>query len=303
MPQTKSALLTEVIGELSSLGTGQPASADQIAFVESRIVPIISELSTGRIITIANIEAIPDYAFPDLVRIVAEECAPKFRRATDKDKLAAARASLGQLARLDRTSSTALVRFVLERLDALGGTTAAVDATAVNDALQSVLDDLSARRIITIANPGAVTSAAQPHIVTLAAARVFPKAATPQDIAVAEQRLRDIVRLDRAASPFVVAVLEQLQILGAGSTPFDATSVQASVQSFLDELTARDVIYVADMEEIEGTGGQRHPGFNDLARYIAANLSAQPIATIQFAEDRLSQLSRPPTPTLKAHRL
>lgn len=119
MAQNKAALIQEVIAELSALASGQSASADDIAFVESRVAPIVDELSKGRVITIANIEAIPDYAFPDLVRIVAEECAPKFLRPTDKAKLDAARSNLARLARLDRSASP-FVLAVLEQLEVMG---------------------------------------------------------------------------------------------------------------------------------------------------------------------------------------
>lgn len=196
MPQTKSALIQEVVGELSALGLGQPANADQIAFVEARVAPIIDELSKGRVITIANIEAIPDYAFPDLVRIIAEECAPKFLRPTDRAKLEAARANLTRLA-----------------------------------------------------------------------------------------------RLDRSASPFVLAVLEQLEAFD-GSQALDATAVAGRIPAFIAELAERNVIYVADMAEIEDAGGGKHPGFNDFAKYVAANLASPPLyPVIQFAEGRLRQLA------------
>jgi hypothetical protein len=197
MAQTKAALIQEVVAELSALGSGQSASADDIAFVEARVAPIVDELSKGRVITIANIEAIPDYAFPDLVRIVAEECAPKFLRPTDKAKLDAARASLTRL-----------------------------------------------------------------------------------------------TRLDRSASPFVLAVLEQLDAFGASSPTLDATAVAGRIPAFIAELAARNVIYVADMDEIESSGGDKHPGFNDFAKYVAANLASPPLyPVIQFAEGRLRQLA------------
>ncbi len=197
MAQTKAALIQEVVAELSALGSGQSANADQIAFVEARVVPIVSELNRGRAVTIADIEAIPDWAFPDLIRIVAEECSPKFLRPTDKAKLDAARASLMRLARLDRT-----------------------------------------------------------------------------------------------ASPFVLAVLEQLDAFGASSPTLDATAVAGRIPAFIQELAQRGVIYVADMDEIEGAGGDRHPGFNDFAKYVAANLATPPLyPVIQFAEGRLRQLA------------
>lgn len=166
MAQTKSALIQEVVAELSALASGQSASADDIAFVEARVAPIVDELSKGRVITIDNIEAIPDYAFPDLVRIVAEECAPKFLRPTDKAKLDAARASLAQLAHLDRTASP-LVLAVLERLDALKASTPAIDATAISGRLPRILADLAARNVIYIPDVGTVEDDAHPAFVAL----------------------------------------------------------------------------------------------------------------------------------------
>lgn len=197
MPQTKSALIQEVVAELSALGSGQSANADQIAFVEARIAPIVDELSKGRIITIANIEAIPDFAFPDLVRIVAEECSPKFLRPTDKAKLDAARASLAQLARLDRSASP-LVLAVLERLDALKASSPAVDATAVSGRLPRILADLATRNVIYIPDVATVEDDAHPAfdaLVDYVAGRFAPQLAGMKDEA--EGRLRTIQRIGK----------------------------------------------------------------------------------------------------------
>lgn len=199
MAQTKSALIQEVVGELSALGSGQSASADDIAFVESRVAPIIDELSKGRVITIANIEAIPDFAFPDLVRIVAEECAPKFLRPTDRAKLDAARASLAQLARLDRATSP-LALAVLERLDALKAGSPSIDATAVSERLPRILADLAARNVIYIPDVSTVEDDAHPAFVALVdfvAGSFAPQLAGMASDA--EGRLRVIQRIGKGA--------------------------------------------------------------------------------------------------------
>ena len=47
MTQTKFALIQEVIAELRRLGSGQPADADDLAFVEPRIAPIVDDLGLG----------------------------------------------------------------------------------------------------------------------------------------------------------------------------------------------------------------------------------------------------------------
>jgi hypothetical protein len=114
--------------------------------------------------------------FADLVKVVAERVAPFFGRPTDAATLQAAEARLGQSYRLDRTLWTAFERAVLERLDALGADTNAIDGTAVAGLVQEVLDDLAGRRVTTIANEAAISSAQRPHVVTLVAARCLPKA-------------------------------------------------------------------------------------------------------------------------------
>lgn len=206
MTQTKAALISEVVAELSALGSGQAATADDIAFIETRLVPIIDELRAARIITITNIEAIPDYAFPDLIRIVAEECSPKFLRPTDQARLDAAKLHLARIA-----------------------------------------------------------------------------------------------QLDRAGAAFALAVLEQLEALGASSPTIDAVMVTGRVPAFLSELATRGVIYLPDVATVEGSPGLPHPAFNDLAKYVAANLAAPPLyPVIAFAEGRLRQLTQDgPWPVLK----
>jgi hypothetical protein len=199
MTQTKADLTREVVAELGALGSGQAApNADDVAFIESRIVPIIDELRVARIITIASVEAIPDYAFPDLVRIVAEECSPKFHRPTDKEKLNEAKLHLARIAQLNRTGST-----------------------------------------------------------------------------------------------FTLAVLEQLEAMNAATPTIDAVMVTGRVPAFLSELATRGVIYLPDVETVEGAGtGIQHAAFNDLAKYVAANLASPPLyPVIAFAEGRLRQLT------------
>src|SRR5215207_1634566 len=116
MSQTQAQLITSVLEDLSAIGIGESVAAADTTLVTKRYTTAVSDLTARRIYTVTNTNAIADEAFPHLVRIVAELCAPSFGRETKVDLIGASEAALADIARLSRTSSyDAVTVEVLER--------------------------------------------------------------------------------------------------------------------------------------------------------------------------------------------
>jgi hypothetical protein len=247
MSYTSVQTIKEVLRELSVLDATDAVSAEDSARVSDLLVPVALDLSTRRIVAIADTNAVPDLYFRGFIEVLAQHAAARFGKERDDAKLAAAEARLAAEYRLDRTLP-ALTKAVLERLEALGLSTPAIDAVSVDAVTQSVIDDLAARRIAVLV---AVGSQQFPHVVTLVAARLQPKSATAEMLAGAEEKLREIDRLSRTAgSGFSRSVLERLEALGAGTSTVDTAVVTDAVQSVLDDLSARRVITIASQASI-----------------------------------------------------
>ena len=126
----------------------------------------------------------------------------------------------------------------------------------------------------------------------------FGRPTKQQNLLAAEARLRELSRLNRGASPFVLAVLEQLEIFGSGRNVVDAQAVAGRIPGILAELSLRDVIDAASTGD--DVAEQAMP---DVARYIAASLaSPQAYAVMQDAERRLRRL-RPDEPSYEPARM
>jgi hypothetical protein len=177
---------------------------------------------------------------------------------------------------------------VLERLGLARRLTDAIDLTAVTAAIQRALDDLSATRVITLANDAAVLSKHFPHVVTIVAALCEPKAVPPQAVADAKDALATIARLDRTAStPLIRGVLQQLAVWGGGSAAIDATAVADYLTGILASLSSRNVIYIADVSTVPDAA------LPALTRLVAAWLAPKPMGdTIMQAERELRTLQR-----------
>jgi hypothetical protein len=177
---------------------------------------------------------------------------------------------------------------VLERLEALGAGSDAIDYAAVNNYVGPVLADLAARRIASIANEAAITAAQYPYVVTILAAKCQPKAIPAQAIVDAEDALANIARLDRAAStPLIRGVLQQLNVWNGSAMAIDATAVSDSLTGILASLSARNVIYIADV------GSVPDAALPALTRLVAAWLAPKPMGdTIMQAERELRTLQR-----------
>ena len=152
MAMSKAALIRATLEEVLRLGTGEPVSTEDSAAVEGRIAPVLASLSVGRIVTIENADAIPDWAFADLVRLLAEEVGPMFGRQSSAEAAALARNNLRFLDRRDRTSASPLVRAILDQLEQYSPGSAAVDATLIAEILPSTLAELARRDVIYLAD-------------------------------------------------------------------------------------------------------------------------------------------------------
>ena len=287
MAYNQTQLITAVLQELMVVGQGETPSTADSAIVESLLPGIKADLATRRVVTISDMNAVADTLYADLIKLVAEHVAPRFGRPTNPKSLEAFEARLRQLTRLDRDAGDLTVA-VLERLQSVGAETAAIDADAVDDAIPQVLADLTAQRIIEIANEAAITDAQFPSLVTLVAARVVPAAIAAELVQAAEGRLADLARRTRSATlTLTQAILQQLIIWGAATTVVDAEAVEGSIQSFLDNLAARNVITINSEDDVDTASWQ------PLVRYIAGALSPKaPAGAIAQAEGELRTLAR-----------
>ncbi len=102
MSQTKADLVREVLGELFSLASGQVPGAEDTAFVEQRIDPVLAGLAKRNIIYIPDAEEIDDEVFDALVAYLAQICGPKFGRPRD---LVAKQLAEGELRTIQRIGS------------------------------------------------------------------------------------------------------------------------------------------------------------------------------------------------------
>lgn len=294
MSYGSSSVIIEVLRDLGALDAFDTVSAEDSARVQFLLGPIQIDLAARRIADINSVENIPDVYFRAFVELVAEHASPRFGKGDpDPARIATIEARLLAASRLDRNQATALTRAVLERLDVLGAERpdrAALDGTAISGAIQAVLDDLSARRVIAIGNEAAIGSSAFPHLVTLVAARCLPAAVAADAIQATEAQLASIARLDRTqATPLVRSVLDRLDQWGAGSFAVDATTVAAEIQPALDNLAARNVIYIADVDALDDMLGVTAP----LVRYLAGWLAPKPMGeVIAQAEAELRTLQR-----------
>jgi len=190
MSQTQAQLITSVLEDLSAIGIGESVAAADTTLVTKRYTTAVSDLTARRIYTVTNTNAIADEAFPHLVRIVAELCAPSFGRETKVDLIGASEAALASIA---RHAATGLTKSVLDQLETWGGGTATVDATLVAARIQGWLDDLAGRGILLATEEADVPSAAMPHLIRWGAAQLAPKPSFDV-MELAERRMREQTR-------------------------------------------------------------------------------------------------------------
>lgn len=286
MSQTQAQLINSVLEDLSAIGIGETAASADTTLITTRYTTAVADLSKRRIYTVADLNAIADEAFPHLVRIVAELCAPAFGRDTKVDLITASEAALSDLTRLSRTSSYAATTIeVLDRLAAAGKLNPAIDATVVVARTTEVLADLSARRVVTFANEAAVSAAARPHVALLVAAKCADGAFPPAMLEAAVDALAAVARY--AATGLTKSVLEQLDTWGGGSLTVDATLVTARIQGWLDDLSGRGILTATEEADIPSAA------MPHLIRWAAAQLAPKPaLDVMELAERRMREQTR-----------
>lgn len=286
MSQTQAQLITSVLEDLSVIGIGENAATADTTLVTTRYTTVVTDLDKRRIYTVTDTNAIANEAYPHMVRIVAELCAPSFGRDTKVDLITASEAALASITRLSRTSSYATTTAeVFDRLSAAGKLDPAIDATVVVARTTEVLADLSARRVATIANEAAVTDAQRSHVALLVAALCAPGAFPP---AMLEQATAALAAISRyAASGLTKSVLEQLETWGTGTLTVDATLVATRIPAWLEDLTARGIIMAYEEADIP-TAAMPH-----LVRWAAAQLAPKPAFDVmEQAERRMREQTR-----------
>lgn len=278
MAYTQADLIRELLATLGALDASNTPAAEDVAKITPRLADLCADLTARRVTPAVTLTAIADDVFSDLVVCLAERFAPQFGRATDEERLKLAEGRLAHSYRL-RTTPSSLVRAVLERLDVLGASSNAFDASTVALVVDRVLADLTARRIAANANEAAVTPAMFPHVVDLVAWACVPT--EKLDKVALEGCLVAVSRLARSSTQTLgEQVLEQL-VGWQMSSPVDATTLAARIPGAFANLAARNVIYIADEESLPDAW--RDP----VVRYLAA-LFAGP----QIAGDYLTQAER-----------
>lgn len=102
MAYTQDDLVREVVAELFSLASGQPANAEDAARVALRIPGALAEMAGLNIIYIADGDSVPDAAFNATVTYIAEILGPNFGKATDEAKKSGAERRLRTLQRIGK---------------------------------------------------------------------------------------------------------------------------------------------------------------------------------------------------------
>lgn len=102
MAYAQSDIVREVLGELFALASGQTPNADDVTWVEQRVVSTLATLGSLNIIYLSDGESIPDAAVNPLVTYLAEVCAPKFGRPRDRAAMQMAEDQMRTLQRIGK---------------------------------------------------------------------------------------------------------------------------------------------------------------------------------------------------------
>jgi len=247
MSQTQAQLITSVLEDLNAIGIGESVASADTTLITTRYTTAVADLDKRRIYTVADTNAIADEAFPHLVRIVAELCAPSFGRETKVDLITASETALAELTRFSRSSSYATTTAeVLDRLAAIDKLNPAIDATVVVARTTEVLASLAARRIITFANEAAITPAARPHVALLVAEACAQGSFPPPELALAESTLLVIDRRAISVTTLSREVVDRLDAAGKLVPAIDAAVITARAAEVLADLAARRIATFAD---------------------------------------------------------
>lgn len=165
-----------------------------------------------------------------------------------------------------------------------GAPASAADTATITARVPPIVADLVARRVAAAIDTASIPDALFPALVSVIAAWVGPLFGRPLDpkaLEAAENRLAESGRLDRSlSSALVKAILEQLQIWGAGQIAVDASAVAGRLPGELASLTARNVAYVPDEDALSDA---MRPA---VIRYVAAMLTPRPPEGVAAAAER-----------------
>jgi hypothetical protein len=274
-------LIREALAELEVLDASNTVASEDSTKVSARLAGIVGDLIQRRLVASLSLSAIPDEIFPALVTITAQRSAELYGKPVDQKRLEEAENRLREITRLSRAGTSPLINLVLERLEAVGAGSDAIDYAAVNNYVGPVLADLGVRRIASIANEAAITAAQYPHVVTILAAKASNFPALVVQVAEAEAKLLEADRLNRSVStPLIRGVLQQLAVWGGGVAAIDVTAVSDSLTGILASLSARNVIYIADVSSVPDAA------LPALTRLVAAWLAPKPMGEVIMQSER-----------------
>jgi hypothetical protein len=151
----------------------------------------------------------------------------------------------------------------------------AEDTAAITTKVAPLVADLTARRIYTLASTASIPDNAYNDLVSLLAehsASLFGRDPARDKIALYEAHLREIDRYLATPSELVRRVLELMEAWGQTRNAMDAATVLGHATNIQLELIARRVISSTNIATTKA--------LPELARYIAAALSAPPLADI-----------------------
>lgn len=94
MTYSREQLINRALGNLSVVGAGQTASAEDFATVDGMLNSVMSDLAQRDIYTWGDPDTIDDGAFLHLAEVVADAAANDFGQPKDKDKRLTAEARL-----------------------------------------------------------------------------------------------------------------------------------------------------------------------------------------------------------------
>jgi len=273
---------------------GLPATADLEA-LDNVVTPVLADLASRRITATLNPSAVPDRLWSDILDICVERARVRFTRIETPADVAAAiiaeaeKRLLAASTRYAATDRSSLPHAVLERLGYLvaGGSPETDDLEALDNIITPVLADLAARRVTPTLSAGAIPDKYWNDVLQICVEKARHRFATELEpklqaavIQACEGRLYSITRLDRTADAFALRVLELLDVWGATNPAIDATAIEATYQGILDDLSMRNIIYVADIDT--APEAVKH----HLARIIAAQFLPKADITFVTAAER-----------------
>lgn len=100
MAYTQDEIAREIVAEMFSLASGQPANPEDLARVNFRLPGVIAELNDLNIMYIFDANSVPDGAVNAFVTYAAQVLAPNFGLPTDEAKKTLAENKLRTLQRI-----------------------------------------------------------------------------------------------------------------------------------------------------------------------------------------------------------